>query len=77
MHPEVIEDLPALGDFGEKAAASGFVFPMLLQVLREKIDLGGKDCNLNVGGTCVLIVDLVFHDELFLDCAGKHIGDAF
>lgn len=77
VHAEVVQDLPALRDFGEESPAGGFILRVFLQMFCQKIDFRGKNRNLDVRRSRILVVYLMFADELFLDCAGKHDGDLF
>ena len=53
------------------------VLGVLLHVLGELIDSGCKNSNLNLGRTCVLLVDLVLLDESRLLFLRNHLSSPF
>ncbi len=60
---DVIKKFAAFADHGDQAATGRMILGGLLQVIRQKVDAGGQDCNLDIGGACVLITASVFRDD--------------
>ena len=53
------------------------VLGVLLHVLGELVDSGCKNCNLNLGRTCVLLIDLVLLNEGCLFFLRNHLSSPF
>lgn len=66
VHTEVVEQLAAAGNLGQKSTASGVVFLVILEVLGHHRDFLGEDSNLHRWRTGVLVVCAVFADECLL-----------
>ena len=65
--PQVVQQTPLLANQEEKAAARVVVLGMRLQVLGELPDAGGRQRDLDLGGTRVLVSALKLRDQLALD----------
>ena len=73
---EVREELSALRDLAEEAAAGGVVLFVILQVIGEEPDRLGEEGDLDLGAAGVLRVLAVLGDEIFLRDAfeGHRVG---
>ena len=66
IHAQVREQFAALRNFAEQSPATGVIFLMFLQMLRQIIDLLGQNRDLYLRGTGIFFVRLVLIDQLFL-----------
>ncbi len=66
VHLQVREELPSVCDVCKQTTTSGIVLLVLFQMLRDFIDLLGKEPDLDLGRPGVLLVRAVLRDDLLL-----------
>ena len=59
---EVIQQATPTTHHHQKTTPAGIVFLVRSHVVREAVNPGGKDSNLNLGGACVALIPLVILD---------------
>ena len=61
---KIVEESATATDHGEEATAGGEVFDGVFEVGREVVDPFRQECDLDIGGTGVFVVQAVACDDL-------------
>ena len=74
---EVVKELLSVSNHLGKTSLRVEVLGVLLHVLGEAVDSIGKDSNLNLGRTGILLIDLVLSDDGGLGFLSNHFSSPF